>query len=97
MKEDSNSPGWQLNHCAPPAAVKALPCGASGYVQETGITSFGLTIFLCAKCYCFCYSVDEELGVLRDEVVQMLEIVTLHLSTSSSVKRILCYYPLLGR
>ena len=29
---------------------------------------------------------DEELGVLRDEVVQMLEIVTLHLSTSSSVK-----------
>ena len=60
--EASNSPGCQLSHCAPPAAVKALTCGVSGYVQETGITSFSLTVFLCAKCYCFCCSVDEEFG-----------------------------------
>ena len=51
-----------VSHCAPPTAVKALTCGVSGYVQETGITSFSLTVFLCAKCYCFCCSVDEEFG-----------------------------------
>lgn len=96
---------WNDSATEPRVAARSLCPACMGrpslracHVQEIGIISFSLTIFLRAEKHCFCCSVDEELAKFWETKLSKCWKEWLHLSNQLLCKTYsLCYYPLLGR